>query len=111
MNKKPAYLQIYETMRRELVDGLWPRGSRLPSKRDLADRFGVSVITAEHAYALLAEEGYDIAFSYYPNSQNVEASIETTLSKLHERGAKGLPFPESFLPAATTKSSIAAPNP
>jgi len=58
MNKKPAYLQIYETLRRELVDGLWPRGSRLPSKRDLADRFGVSVITAEHAYALLAEEGY-----------------------------------------------------
>ncbi len=42
---------------------------------------------------VLAEEGYDIAFSYYPNAENAEASIETTLSLLRERGAKGWPFP------------------
>lgn len=42
---------------------------------------------------VLAEEGYDIAFSYYPNAESAEASIETTLSLLQERGAKGLPFP------------------
>ena len=42
---------------------------------------------------VLAEEGYDIAFSYYPKSENVEAAIETTMSMLQERGAKGFPFP------------------
>lgn len=42
---------------------------------------------------VLAEEGYDIAFSYYPNSENVDASVETTLSMLQERGAKAWPFP------------------
>ena len=42
---------------------------------------------------VLAKEGYDIAFSYYPNTQNVEGAIETTLSLLRERGAKGIPFP------------------
>jgi len=42
---------------------------------------------------VLAEEGYDIAFSYYPNAENVAASIETTLSLLAERGAIGYPFP------------------
>ena len=42
---------------------------------------------------VLAKEGYDIAFSYYPNTQNVEGAIKTTLSLLWERGAKGIPFP------------------
>lgn len=42
---------------------------------------------------VLAKEGYDIAFSYYPNTQNVEGAIETTLSLLRERGAKGIPLP------------------
>ena len=42
---------------------------------------------------VLAKKGYDIAFSYYPNTQNVEGAIETTLSLLRERGAKGIPFP------------------
>ena len=42
---------------------------------------------------VLAEEGYDIAFSYYPNSENVETSIKTTLSLLQERGAKVWTFP------------------
>lgn len=31
---------------------------------------------------VLAEEGYDIAFSYYPGTQNVEAGIETTVAML-----------------------------
>ena len=42
---------------------------------------------------VLAEEGYDIAFSYYPNSENVEASIEKSMSLLQERGAKSWAFP------------------
>ena len=45
---------------------------------------------------VLAEEGYDIAFSYYPNSENVETSIKTTLSLLQERGAKVWTFPADF---------------
>ena len=39
--------------------------------------------------AVLAEEGYDIAFSYY---QDGEAAIETTMSMLRERGAKAWYF-------------------
>jgi len=56
--KKPEYLKIYETLRQDMVAGLYSYGQKLPSKRVLADRFGVSVVTAEHAYDLLAEEGY-----------------------------------------------------
>lgn len=42
---------------------------------------------------VLAEEGYDIAFSYYPKTQNVESAIETTMAILTERGAKAYGFP------------------
>ena len=42
---------------------------------------------------VLAEEGYDIAFSYYPGTQNVEAGIETTVAMLQERGARAWHFP------------------
>lgn len=54
----PAYLQIYHRLREEITCGACPYGSRLPSKRTLAEAFGVSVIPVEHAYELLCEEGY-----------------------------------------------------
>ena len=33
--------------------------------------------------AVLAEEGYDIAFSYYPGTENVEEAIKTTV-QIHQ---------------------------
>jgi len=54
----PAYLQLYTQLRRDIVDGVYPTGSRLPSKRLLSQELELSVITVEHAYALLCEEGY-----------------------------------------------------
>lgn len=53
-----AYQQIYRQLRQDIVDGLLPSGSRLPSRRLLAEELGCSVITVEHAYALLVDEGY-----------------------------------------------------
>lgn len=55
---KSAYLQIYEQLREDVVDGIYPYGARLPSKRMIADEAEVSVITVEHAYGLLCDEGY-----------------------------------------------------
>ena len=55
---KPAYLQLYEQLRRDIVAGVLPLNTKLPSKRLLAEETGVSVITVEHAYAILCDEGY-----------------------------------------------------
>lgn len=55
---KPAYLQIYEQLRADIVNGIYGYCSKIPSKRLLAEETGISVITIEHAYALLQEEGY-----------------------------------------------------
>ena len=56
--KRPVYLQLYTQLRDDIVNGIYPYNSKLPSKRSLAEETGVSTITIEHAYALLCEEGY-----------------------------------------------------
>ena len=58
MKKTPEYLNIYEKLKNDITEGVYPSGSKLPSKRVAADRFGVSVITVQHAYDLLEDEGY-----------------------------------------------------
>ena len=55
---RPVYLQIYKQLRDDIVEGIFPYNSKLPSKRLLANEIGVSTITIEHAYALLCDEGY-----------------------------------------------------
>ncbi len=52
------YMLIYRQLRSDITDGVYAYGAKLPSKRVLADRLGVSVITIEHAYELLCDEGY-----------------------------------------------------
>ena len=55
-NQQPAYLQLYKQIREDIVSGAYNIGTKLPSKRILAEETGVSVITVEHAYNLLIEE-------------------------------------------------------
>lgn len=57
-SERPVYLQIYRRIRDGIIGGVYPRGSRLPSKRLFAEECGVSTVTVEHAYALLCDEGY-----------------------------------------------------
>ncbi len=54
----PAYLQLYMQVRDDIIKGIYPINSKLPSKRIIALDVGVSTITVEHAYALLCDEGY-----------------------------------------------------
>ena len=56
-NGGSAYRQLYAQLKDAIAAGIWLPGSKLPSKRALAADLGVSVITVEHALALLADEG------------------------------------------------------
>ena len=53
-----AYMQLYKQMKKDIVEGVLVFGSKLPSKRLLAEETGVSVITVEHTYSILCDEGY-----------------------------------------------------
>lgn len=55
---KPAYLQLYTKLRDDIIGGVYKFGEKLPSKRCISAEAGISVITAEHSYALLCDEGY-----------------------------------------------------
>ena len=56
--KDSVYMQLYKQLRRDIVNGVYKYGSKLPSKRLVATETGVSVITAQHAFELLCDEGY-----------------------------------------------------
>lgn len=56
--KRPAYLKIYEALRGDITSGAYALGDRVPSKRTMAEQTDTSVITVEHAYDLLIDEGY-----------------------------------------------------
>ena len=57
-NNRPVYLQIYQQIKDDIINGNYPYHTKLPSKRLLADETGTSTVTIEHAYALLCDEGY-----------------------------------------------------
>ena len=57
-SQKPKYLQIYKQIKADIITNAYPFNAKLPSKRILSEELSVSVITIEHAYQLLIQEGY-----------------------------------------------------
>ncbi|WPB55202.1 FadR/GntR family transcriptional regulator [Xylophilus sp. GOD-11R] len=55
---KQVYEQIADAIRSGIVSGAFPDGSRLPSERELALRFGVSRPAVREAIGALQNEGY-----------------------------------------------------
>ncbi|MCR5088996.1 MAG: PLP-dependent aminotransferase family protein [Oscillospiraceae bacterium] len=58
LDPRPLYEQIADALKKDILSGVVRSGSRLPSKRSLAEHLGVSTITVESAYNLLIDEGY-----------------------------------------------------
>ena len=56
--KSPLFHQLYESVRSAILEGQLPRGSRVPSSRDLVDQLGVSRTTVVSALNRLIAEGY-----------------------------------------------------
>ncbi len=90
-NSKPAYLALYESLREEILSGIRPFGSQLPSRRVLARDRGVSEVTADHSIELLCEEGY------------AEARPRSGYYVVYREG-------DSFAPAVSDTAVSAAPS-
>lgn len=54
----PLYEALYRCLRQDIQSGELPPGSKLPSKRALAEHLKVSKITVEAAYGQLLSEGF-----------------------------------------------------
>ncbi|MGN0438485.1 MAG: PLP-dependent aminotransferase family protein [Lachnospiraceae bacterium] len=57
-SKEPIYEQIYKQIRKEIIEGRIPCGTKLPSTRGLAANLLVSRSTIDMAYGQLVSEGY-----------------------------------------------------
>jgi GntR family transcriptional regulator len=53
----PLHHQVYLDLTAMLDAGAWHDGDRLPTERELAERYGCSLITVRHALGELAREG------------------------------------------------------
>jgi len=102
MKQQAKYLEIYRLIRSEIESGAFPYNSRMPSKRVAAERYAVSVITIEHAYELLTDEGYITArersgyfVSFRERDSFAVAQRRTPTSLTQPPAAQGNSFPFS----------------
>ena len=79
----PAYIQIHDHIKKEIDEGKWEIGQRLPSERDLSDQFQVSRMTLRQAITLLVEEGVlerRVGSGTYVASNRVQEKMRGTTS-------------------------------
>ncbi len=60
-NKEFLYIQLYETIKSDILSGAMAAGEKLPSLRSLSRELGISVTTTGQAYDQLLVEGYIIS--------------------------------------------------
>ena len=98
-----AYLQLYRQLREDIRQQVYPQGTRLPSKRILAQETGVSTITVEHTYELLCDEGYAEArersgyFVSFRTDQGFAAATEAAALTMPHGTGSDRQFPVSVL--------------
>ena len=58
IGSESLYQHLYQCIRNDVVSGILPPGTKMPSKRSFALHLGISVMTVESAYSQLVAEGY-----------------------------------------------------
>ncbi|MBR1969168.1 MAG: PLP-dependent aminotransferase family protein [Clostridia bacterium] len=112
-SRLPAYLQLYMLVRDDIIKGVYPHNSKLPSKRTISSDVGISTITVEHAYALLCDEGYVEAkersgyFVIFTTDSGFVSPSPKNISynASHHHSSSNIDFPFSVL-AKTMRSVI-----
>ncbi len=55
---EPQYILLYRKLAFDISSGIYKPGDKFPSKRVIAEKSGLSLVTVEHALELLTDEGY-----------------------------------------------------
>lgn len=72
-NNTPYYLQLMNSLLEKIIDGDYPNGSKLPSERELSEKYSISRMTARSGMTELVNKGYARrekgkgTFVVYPN--------------------------------------------
>lgn len=84
---KPLYMQIYEQIKNQIIEGVLEDGAKLSSTRKLSEQLSVGRNTVENAYLQLASEGY---INSQPGSGFRVCHYQEPLSRIKETGAHEL---------------------
>lgn len=57
-NKRFLYLQVYETIKKNIENNIWPAGSQIPTEYELMEEFNVSRDTIRKSLSMLLQKGY-----------------------------------------------------
>ncbi|WP_437272000.1 PLP-dependent aminotransferase family protein [Staphylococcus succinus] len=93
MAKKHLYIDLYENLKRQIIEGQYNSGDKFPSKRALSEHLSVSNTTIEHAYQFLLDEGYIYS---KPRSGYFVSDIETLPIINRNRHTSNLSNPDYF---------------
>lgn len=106
LSSEPLYSQILRQLRAQILTGHIPKAQPIPSIRDLARTYKVSVITVQKAYDELVREGLVIARrgkGYFV--ADLAKSDRATLAKEHCKEALSTPI-SSALSEGVAASAI-----
>ena len=92
----PLYYQLYETLRSQILDGIWTNGDFFPPITVLASEFNMATVTVRQALSLLQKDGL-------VNSQRGRGTVIT--SSFTAISSRFLPSSASF--AAITSKMMA----
>src|SRR4051812_30418040 len=90
----PIYRQVYEGLRRAIIDGLLRPGQRLPSSRAFAADLGVSRLSVLTAFDQLRHEGYlsgRVGSGTFVSAELPDDALRSTRTNGVARGRRGAP--------------------
>lgn len=58
MKEKAKYVQLFEEIKRRILQGIYQNGQRLPGENELAEEFGLSRQTVRQALSMLEQGGF-----------------------------------------------------
>ncbi len=87
--KKSLYIQLYESIKQDIIDKKLTPDTPLPSKRTLSTHLGISVKTIENAYSQLLLEGYIY-------SVEKKGYFVSTLSDYRTKTSKDTPYVSKY---------------
>jgi len=116
--------RVAEAIRRQIREGAYRPGDKLPSVRQLSQSMEVSITTVSRAYAILGEEGYVLAHpqsGYYvklgwaakhgqpqtSDTRSLPRDMNPALSSLLVAGQNAQLFPIKVLTASLKRTALA----
>ncbi|EYF54055.1 hypothetical protein V532_02524 [Staphylococcus aureus W45755_111412] len=98
--KNTLYHQLYEKLKKQIIEGQFKEGDKFYSKRQLSKHLSISQTTVEHAYQLLLDEGYIYS---RPRSGYFVSEIES-LTILNNQPIPSLFDDDSYKPKASDEA-------